>query len=654
MSNQVLKLLQGDDPTAPTATLDLCASGIFLELEGFAPAPGGLQVVWSGESGRVDGQERNDSRRDNARFSLTYMLKGSSAGHVAWLQSQINKFCREAGLYEEKAEGAPVWIEYRRGSTLSGIPAPDWGQFSHYMRVLSLEPKWPRTLHSPRIWSHVVAGVVADVVAAPLERGAEQTAGVASGDVSDTAYGTRLGDNDAKITWTLASQMAAQYTCGGWITPPWAHDSQAADVKIMSYTVDGDNFVIVWWDYDNYKFKVTGELANVAFSGSGAARTFAANTSYHLALVQGATTLVLYVNGAADVTITVAAGLGAAGSFVLGAVSANEGGTTGMAYDAWRIWDSALTATQVDAIYDDEAPIKALATAPVCRVPYWLTAAGTGALTNADDGTYTNWGILAGIPGDDEAEIEWRITPPTSGPALGYWLARKALSAKLSNPTSAFYVELQGTADAASSNGQYETSTLAAAGSNDESGALAEMPAQRGRVEYVARLQALAALTATAFYQFAAGYRIDGKAKDLAVDAAGLRLRDLGDLWINWPDATPAALTAGVNLAYDGTGNIAYIDLVQLLPYPLCRAVAVSATLSLSAGDVLIIKAGQAWIESSAGALKYSFTFRGDRVGAEPGKYNYVWLIQAAEGAVWDITLAATIAPIVTPRWSLA
>jgi hypothetical protein len=186
----VLRLLQGDKRN-PTRVLDFTQAGgkIRLAAGGFAPAPGKQTVLWSGQTLRSDGQQRLDSSRDNAELTLTYnLVEGGSAAELDWLQRQIDRFFFEAGLYEEKREGEPVWLEYCWPDGLEDLPAPSIGQLRRYPRVLQGEPVWPRNVHT---WlrAGAIEGIVANLVCGPVADGLKQKGLNASGQTEMTSRG---------------------------------------------------------------------------------------------------------------------------------------------------------------------------------------------------------------------------------------------------------------------------------------------------------------------------------------------------------------------------------------------------------------------------------------------------------------------------------
>lgn len=193
----MLRLIYGDKRN-PTRTLDLSGSNIAMLSEGFNPGPGQADIIWGGQYPGSLGQRRVLTSRDNTRLRLVYKLIDSSAAAVGQLQNQIMRFALEARMYEEDYQGDMVWLEYRfTDSTLDSLPAPVWGQFSHYLRVLHIEiPEWPKTLQQPTLWNGAIVGVAAEFVALPYSEGLRQQVGMATGGITITELGVEVRGAD--------------------------------------------------------------------------------------------------------------------------------------------------------------------------------------------------------------------------------------------------------------------------------------------------------------------------------------------------------------------------------------------------------------------------------------------------------------------------
>jgi hypothetical protein len=350
------------------------------------------------------------------------------------------------------------------------------------------------------------------------------------------------------------------------------------------------------------------------------------------------------------------ASLPVGGTLTLGCSTRNNTGLNGY-LDGWRIWNYPMSATQIGQLYNNEKPIKDDGNS--LGMPQFLwTKDGDGVLDNCDDSSRDNFAIIGGIPGDVEALTEWQIDPPTSTPPDVYWLGRKAVEETF-DPASTFWLELQGTADANSSGGQYEQHAFGGSpGTYDFDVAVDEIKHLQGRIHFLARLYVSGnAVDVNPFYKFGSGPRVDGEVQQIATNANFLlRAYANWDMWIRWDHLregeTPASLTLGLHVSDATGGATVRCDFVQVLPYPNCR-VEVGSSISLSAGDTLHVIEDEAYVLASSGAEKYAPEFRGEPVNLEPHKYNYVWFLAGEEGQQYDITDTATFVVYVTPRWLL-
>jgi hypothetical protein len=659
MSN-VIQLQYGNNPISPSRVLNLSGGtdGIWLRPSGMAAAPGKEMLQWVTEPGGAEeGQKGKTTGRANAEYDITYTLQGSNPAHLMRLQSAVNRFKQDVTLRNSEGKTQAVWLRYRLDDGLGSKDEPLIGQWSSFSQIKHIEiPGWPRTFHSKgSLGAGIVESVVATLILEPLSRGIQCTAGLAvnrdSGapGVEAVDTGVKLTDDDAAVTFALTTELSGAFTLAIWLEPQWA-SSEAGDVEILSYIYDGDNYVTVTWNGTTKAFDLDGEVGGVAFSDAGSARTFAAASHIHLALVNNTTTIALYVNGVLDAEDSAGA-LPASGTLSIGPAAPGDGSASGAIYDGLKAWDSAWAASDIVLLYGCEHAIKD-AGGRVVSFPFVFTNGGTAAIDNGNDSTHAAWFGLSGVPGDQEASIEWRFALPSSGASDTYWLSRLAVDAMVADPAALLYVDLQGEVEASCSSGQYEKLTLGAPGDADVDGSLSGSEDQVGRAELVARMQVLKAATVTPFYSLSAGYRVIGNGRSLAVDTSGFRLRWFGDFWIRWPSGTPTTVTLGLNGESSESGDILAVDVLHLLPYPLCRAT-YFGSMSIAAGDVLVISGHEAWVEDSGGQPKYHLLHEGDAVGAAPGRVNYLFFVQAEEGGLWDIDLSATVSVKVTPRYLL-
>lgn len=473
---------------------------------------------------------------------------------------------------------------------------------------------------------------------------------------SGTAHASTSTGTEPTLRWTLSDQLAGEFTAAGWWTPLWGDDDALVDMAIVEYYVDINNSWVVYFDYTADRFEASCERDGVTSSGNGSTQSFSYGDHFHIAVRQDTTTFKVYVNGSEDISIDTAVGQPSSGILQLGRGQGTKY-TSSAALDGWHIWRQALTATQVDALYDSEKPIKD-SYGSVGMPPFLWTEDGDSILDNVDDSSRNNWTMVGGITGDIEANTQIWIDPPAS-PVSVFWLGRKATDEPVD--PGHFWLELQGSADGNSSGGEYEE--IAAGTSDDWYGDgdtlttyLKHLP---GRYQFLSRFYVatneLVVRPAWDLNSSAATADVHmGDEVTVGTDANFL-FRDFGDMTIRFPDSGLTPTIARFMLRIDRTSTATVRgDFVMMLPYPAVRCEAINtAALSFAASEMLIITDDEAYSRTSVGYVHYLFERRGDPVTLVPNKYNYIWLLQGEEGAQYDVTDTATVYVYITPRWLL-
>jgi hypothetical protein len=325
------------------------------------------------------------------------------------------------------------------------------------------------------------------------------------------------------------------------------------------------------------------------------------------------------------------------------------------------VWRQALSATQVDTLYDAELPVKQQY-GNVGLPPFVWTKDGDNVLDAVDGIVSTaakdNWAVVGGVAGDVDAMAEWRIDPVTA-PSRVFWLGRKA-TRRAFTPDATLWLEYSGTADVGNSSGDaYEQLVTDGTGSDieDFDKALDEREQVRGRFQVLGRLYVSgASIDVQPYFKLGSSERVLGDTIRFTAHAT-VRFRDFGELWINWGQAaTPPSMTAGLLCAETAAAATTLrLDFVQLLPYPCCRVECEAGSISLAAGDTLVIDGVEAYVEdaSDGDSQLYRFEHTGEVVDLEPGQYNYIFLVQGEEQVAYPIADTATLAVYVTPRWLL-
>ena len=475
-----------------------------------------------------------------------------------------------------------------------------------------------------------------------------------------TAHASTSSNTASDLKWTLDDELVGPYTVATWATAAFSYIDGSDDFYILEYYVDANNYVRLHWDGLAEQFELNGSRDGVAFSDTWSA-TFSEFQTYHVVLVQEAATTRVYFNGTERITASNAMGLPSGGTLHLGNCEADE------AWDGWldslRIWAQALTAAQVDTLYDNELPIKN--GNGTIGGPPWLWTKDGDNVVDAVDGVISaaakdNWLILGGVSGDTDASVEWHIDLPTASTPRVVWMGRKAADETLI-PYDTLFLDFSGTADSGNSSGDaYETDTTSGSGTDthDFDATLNENRHARGRVQVLGRFKVTAAsIDVQPYFKLGSSDRVLGDTVRVAANANFL-LRDLGDIRIDWPqeNAPPRLLAGLLCTETEATATTVQLDFLQLLPEPNCRVECEAAAISIASGDTLIIDGLEAWMEdaSDSDSQLYRFEHRGDDVTLKPDRYNYVFVVLGEEGQQYTITHTATIEAYITPRWLMA
>lgn len=643
----ILRLVQGHDPRNPTKQLTLSrfatasAAGIALQTGGFAAGSGDLDIIWSGRTSRRDGQDRVTSSYDNAELKLMYNIKGNSMAHCARLNDQILQFAPLVRAWEEDKEGdGPVYLVYMWGedatSQLANLPAPQVGQFCHYIRIKDLQVKsWPKSIHD-EINTRWAIGVEMNLVCAPLGESLPEYAWIGEGGLSHTVYGltTSAGDLYKVLTDELTGST---YTISGWATLV-----SVGTQTVFQYQVSGSDHLKL--DYTGSAWRVTRAVsATYTISHSLA---MSAEQMVHFVIINNGTNLIFMVNGAQVGSNAIGSALPADGTFFLGKSDSSE---SGMALDGWRIWeDTALTTAQGAAIYTAELALKQNALVDtenlslVGMPPVWLTPSSNGAVTNP------GYGQLLGVNGSAPALVEWRITSESGVHTKKIWLGRKASLSQF-NPTGNFIFT---DADLSAATGASGSGSLAASSNISLRSKL------RGRLRHLVQLHNVSGTLEinTAYHFVGATFYNVSSDKIVPVSISTNRaLYDLGDINFNWPSrlTNPDSDFSAEYTVLTGTPDLD-LDYSVLLPFPTCTAEHEDSVGS-GATNIVVIGAhnNEAWMENvGTNDLIYYYQRQG-QITAEPNQYNYIIVLVGLEGSAIAAGNVWTIQPVVTQRWLL-
>ena len=443
--------LQTGDKRSPTRQLllsDGTSDGnIYLHLGGFSPGPGALNMQMSGQTIRADGQQRVASSRNNIQMSIVYDLRGDTYAELNYLQSQISQYQTEARLYHEHDIGEKVYVYYRWSTpAMDDIPIPTWGQLGYFFEVISIEATWPDNLHTGQLVSGNIESVTLDLVCQPYPEGLDQWAFDADG----------IPDDDSNVIMTKSltgGEFDGNWTLCGWI------EHRESDYYVFEVYKDDTNNTRIIWDESDSRFEQLTEKTSLTTT-NGSTQSLSAGDLVHVCLVSNGASAAQewYINGTAQTDGPNGADWGNV-TFTLGSsTSSNPPPANTDKLDAWRLFDDALTAAEVLALYNDELPIKSQTRGnKLISPPVWFkTRSGDGVLENVDGvvsaSAKDNWGVAGGIPGDVEAKVKVEIDPGSTTPDRVYYFGRQAVQSTFT-PDGVLWLDYSGTSDSGNSSG---------------------------------------------------------------------------------------------------------------------------------------------------------------------------------------------------------
>lgn len=640
----VLKLILGDKRN-PTRELNLAQTGdgnIFLRTTGHTLGSGDANVLWSGQSYRFDGEKKIAESRGNANLALAYDLTAGSAAGVSAAQRQINRFFLDAKRYQEDGEGLPVYLVYRWSDNLGSLSEPVFGQLNYYWEVYHADvPRWPENIHDGRIVTGNVEEVMLNLVTSPYPEGMEQQAGFAYGDVTLDTHGVKVDSgSNSFLQWSYASTaLLGQFTVEGWFTVYWGSISND---RTILHIFQGTNSLKIIYEGANNYFRITKIVAGTTYTTTSSVMALEDGDHVHVALVQDATTLRLYANGTE--LATVSAALFGTLSNVTIRLATNPTGPDGIdvAVDGWRIFDTALTATQAAALYNAELEVKTLGETvgpPAC---FDLESAEQSLQTY-----YRAYATVIGVSGDVEARAKWAVKP---GASYGVWAGRRASRTAQASPP--YLVNF---------NGDSYTSVTPSEGTRSYVAAIStpDIEALEGRyacLAWISNRTANGSATVKAGITLTDNVSLAATKSDgvtIGYDSNYWNLYNLGELYIRSRDRgyqPPGAIPFIEFTDVSGSPTF-YIDSLLLLPWPYMGLLESSLT---AGGITYVFNHDRPYGYSSSGFVSHPEVI-GVPVTLVPKQYNYVYFTLNLENSAisnnWE-----TFAPFnlyVTPRFLL-
>lgn len=385
------------------------------------------------------------------------------------------------------------------------------------------------------------------------------------------------------------------------------------------------------------------------------AYTYTAGTWLHVAMSTNGN---LYINGVLTTTMGVYGWQ--LGTFYLGdRLSGSDTGYAGNV-DGWRIWEENWTQGEIQALYNDELPVKT-AGLDVGRPLYNKSRDGSGTLDNCD-GTISgaardNWTVIGAVPGDVAVSPRLVINPPTAGPtsAWGYYLGVESSLSTLT-PGNQHWSEYSGTTDTGNSSSDgYKSDTLA---SSDwilfrDVNSQANAERLKGRYTLLMRFRSVTVgLTLQPFLQF---YDSDTRTlfKEKTVTAGSImNLVEIGDVVLPEYEAL-ARVVWGAYVQNPSTTYTIYTDFLLAMK-DAAKIVPAAGSVSSTNTDLLIVDDGRVELQKSTGQRYKHLQYVGEPIQVRPGHYNYLFGLFGRDGEQHYPQFQSVVAVYVTPKWLLS
>ncbi len=494
-----------------------------------------------------------------------------------------------------------------------------------------------------------------DLTCSPAPEGLKQKAANATGTITHHAKGVLIASGASsqfRYASYTSSGLTTNFAVTGWMTLNATWTSGTKD--IFDYYVDASNRIRIQYDVGNTRWVITKIVGGVTFTANSASDAIANGDDNHLVLVQDSTTLILYVNGVSAASVAATATMTDGGTIALGCAATGATDGVDIIADGWRIMPDDISATQADAIYDAELPIKQDG-GQVGPPLYWWTKDGDGQVDNVNDASRDNFGVIGGVGGDLEAKLEIQMYHSVTGRFVT-WLGLKA-NDELVTVTDYYYFESVGGvpgADSGSSGGFYSQGAGPATTFTLESGARTIDPELLfNRYRVIARLYASATVTAQFLYGLG-GSQIFGTKAISYAGASVLELVDLGDLFLRHDSEGFGLATQEVDYKISLSASSSFsaqFDFAQLLPWPYAR---IEAFLD---SRPIVIEDGLAYPVAGVGSGLYGPTgyaeHRGPAIRAVPHAYNYLFVLMTAADDTWSVGHTSDVTIYATPRYLL-
>jgi hypothetical protein len=471
----------------------------------------------------------------------------------------------------------------------------------------------------------------------------------------------------------FTTEMADHFSVMFWFTPLW--DYPQGEVggsdnrsELFNYWFDNNNFVRAYFNessgYTIQKSVLVGGVPQAfSFSYNPGALTY--GVPIHVAVIDDNFFIELYINGqlVASSSPANSRGMPANGDFTLGYFADVHNYSADSIFDAPRVFDIALTGTQVLTFYNNEVNIKNRH--EKIGIPPFIADLFVGSTdygkVEQDFSTGGEPYVIMSCNGDVPATVRWEIELPPVSPSRVYFLGRKVLNIG-DNITifdaNMFFNYLNDAQTILDGNDYTFTNTM-----DDPTSVGFNVPT-RGHWNFLATfVVANNSININPFYRLGSSSNREGNSNVIPITVTTEKLFWFGD-WdqtIDWlKERTPNSITTGMIARNDsgGNSNVTLKTLIALATPSIRVEVSTPSMPSLTAGDRLVIETDrtgnkQSYIidDSDNDNELARFETVGEIVTVVPNQYNLVQLIQGESGEEFDEGLSAKIIAIVTPRF---
>lgn len=425
-----------------------------------------------------------------------------------------------------------------------------------------------------------------------------------------------------------------------WV--PYQDSTSFNNVSPRIFETTGAKMRLIW-DVSNTQWN----LSDGTNSATSSATSFSANVPLIFHVNWGVGILTVHVNGVKVVNGNTYTPAAVPAGIYIGEkadVTFHSGGT----YKRFALFDRNLTDAQITEMYADMSA----ATTRMDTIPWLWTKDGDNVFGNSDDTNRNNWNIIGGLPGNCASDYVHYINN-SSTTKTAIWLGGFDIPANLFlKPTSNFYFDQSGTADANSSGGQYNTvvsPTILIGGTF-------VTPYHYQKYSFFIRMAKSATsanLAITPMIQLGNNTVFSGSPKTIALTTA-MTLYNIGDVIVPNPfpqgfnPLSPTTLALGFIPSWNTGGYNVAVDYFQVIPGDLVR---LGGTV-LNASDYIGYD-GKNVLSVDSGGNSSPFTLTGGELKLLPNRNNMIWGIIGAHGSASVITDTLTFTTFVTPRWSL-